>query len=49
MKKKEAWQIKHDYKMSDGSIIHCIYQKAWRKLNSGKYGEGNLEEIKGEE
>jgi len=44
-KRLESWQAKHDYKMPDGRKIHCIYEKALKKLRSGKYGEGNFEEI----
>lgn len=47
MKKVLAqWQIKHDYKMPNGKIIHCIYEKALKKLRSGRYGEGAFEEQK---
>ena len=46
MKEKESWRIKHDYKMPDGRIIHCTYEKALKKLRSGKYGQGDFEEIK---
>jgi len=46
MSTKEPWQIKSDYKMPDGRMIHCTYEKALKKLKSGRYGEGNFEEIK---
>ena len=44
-KEKEAWQIKHYYEMPDGRIVHCIYQKVLKKLESGKYGEGDFKEV----
>lgn len=44
-KEKEAWQIKHDYKMPDGRVVHCTYEKAIKKLRRGKYGEGNFERL----
>ncbi len=44
MKEKESWQIKHNYRMPNGKMIHCTYEKAIRKLRSGKYGEGDFEE-----
>ncbi|GAI71133.1 unnamed protein product [marine sediment metagenome] len=45
MKEKESWRTKHDYKMPDGRVIYCTYEKAWRKLRSGKYGDGKFEEV----
>ncbi|GAG68219.1 unnamed protein product [marine sediment metagenome] len=42
----EQWQIKHDYEMPDGRIVHCIYEKALKLLRKGKYGEGDFKEIK---
>ncbi len=44
-KEKEAWQIKHDYKMPNGKVLHCIYEKAIKKLRSGRYGEGDFKQI----
>ena len=45
MKKKEQWQIKKYFKMPNGKVFYCIYQKALRKLESGRYGKGKLQEI----
>lgn len=42
---KEIYQIKHDFKMPDGRVIHCTYEKAIKKLRSGKYGDGDLKEL----
>ncbi|MBA7541329.1 hypothetical protein ES705_33640 [subsurface metagenome] len=44
-KKVESWQVKHYFKMPDGRIIKCTYEKALKKLRSGKYGKGDFEEI----
>jgi len=46
MSEKEEWQVKYDYKMPDGRVVHCTYEKAWNKLNSGRYGEGSFKEVK---
>jgi len=42
---KESWRIKKYYKMPDGTIVHCRRDKAFSKLKSDKYGEGNFEEV----
>lgn len=46
---KEAWQIKHDFKMPNGKIIHCTYERALKKLESGRYGAGSFEELDSKE
>jgi len=45
MKEKEEWQIKRYYKMPNGKVVHCTYEKALKKLKSGRYGTGMFEEI----
>jgi len=43
--KKEVWQMKNDYQMPNGKVVHCTYEKVWRKMQSGKYGERMFEEL----
>jgi hypothetical protein len=45
MKEKESHQIKSYFKMPNGKAFHCTYEKALKKLRTGRYGTGMFKEI----